>query len=617
MTTKTAVNKTPRHLQAGFSLIEAMVALLIVAFGLLAIGAFHFSLTRASDVAKQRTEATRIAEKEIERLRSFLSREADGTPGDENYTYQENVASAGATTVTGVVTNTTFTLTRDVATPAGDRFRWISVLVTWMDRTNQQQEVRLTSAISDGDPSDLGVLGTTRGFGSTLRPKNRNINIPYPAVTLAGGVTSAFVPPPGNVAYVFSNTTGNILQSCVPTVYDLASIVGVGSSVTAITSLTNPFASGDQVAVSGLTDTRFNGTFTLAAVSGGNTFSYVPGSAFPASPGVTETSVGTVTRIADLREGMTLDATTGYTCTDFSVQAYLLSGYIRFYDGSNPTADDIINTNGTTRALNAGAPFTITNAPSGQPLPATTPSCYAQRQRVMQAPNVDSETINTLVRSGNTVTVTTQRNHGYTVGLVVDITGASDYLFNGQFEVLSVPAPNQITYFQPGTSGSATGGLLQLVQQLTLAEGAPIPSGYSGQPISTFVSYACVVTPTSVSGGIPEWWGRLDLVTDGSWTIGAATGQYRVCRYSADYNGNGILSNSEHPSIYRQVTGTLDNQNFVVIRGTASCPTDVAPDYTGTHAGDLVNTNTFSQQPSITLSVGEPAANATTALPME
>ena len=58
-----AVGPSGRH--GGFALIEALIALLVVAFGMLAIGAFHFTLSRASDVAKQRTEATRIAQSEI------------------------------------------------------------------------------------------------------------------------------------------------------------------------------------------------------------------------------------------------------------------------------------------------------------------------------------------------------------------------------------------------------------------------------------------------------------------------------------------------------------------------------------------------------------------------
>jgi type IV pilus modification protein PilV len=218
--------------QRGFSLIEALVALLVVAFGMLGIAAFQFTLSRTSDIAKQRTEATRIAQRELDRLRSFAQRETDGNTSNIRYTYVDDVVSGGPATVAGLTTNTTFTLQRQVTTPTGDRFRWINVIVAWADRTGQPHQVQLASAISDGDPSDIGLLGVTRRVSSTLRPKNRNINIPYPAVNLAGGQTSAFMPPPGNTVFTFDNVTGLVLQRCtgVTTLsegVDLSTAVGV------------------------------------------------------------------------------------------------------------------------------------------------------------------------------------------------------------------------------------------------------------------------------------------------------------------------------------------------------------------------------------------------------
>jgi Tfp pilus assembly protein PilV len=87
-----ATGAGPRGRHGGFALIEALISLLVVAFGMLAIGAFHFTLSRAADVAKQRTEATRIAQSEIDRARSFVSRGSDGTPGDWRLTYTEDLA---------------------------------------------------------------------------------------------------------------------------------------------------------------------------------------------------------------------------------------------------------------------------------------------------------------------------------------------------------------------------------------------------------------------------------------------------------------------------------------------------------------------------------------------
>jgi hypothetical protein len=129
------------------------------------------------------------------------------------------------------------------------------------------------------------------------------------------------------------------------------------------------------------------------------------------------------------------------------------------------------------------------------------------------------------------------------------------------------------------------------------------------------------------------WWGKLSIVPSG-WTLGTTGTTYKVCRYSSDYDADGVIANIEHPKYYRRVTGALDNQNFVVIAGNESCPTDIAVNYTGT-VGSLFNTNTATHQTAPTgdtavLSFGcltaactganrspEEPSTATTVIPME
>ena len=81
--------KTPRPTkfpprQGGFTLVEAMVALLVTAFGMLAIAGFQMTLSRSADLAKQRSEAVRLAEEKIEELRAFTS--VDTVSGATDYT---------------------------------------------------------------------------------------------------------------------------------------------------------------------------------------------------------------------------------------------------------------------------------------------------------------------------------------------------------------------------------------------------------------------------------------------------------------------------------------------------------------------------------------------------
>ncbi|MFT7773230.1 type IV pilus modification PilV family protein [Roseateles sp.] len=100
-------------------------------------------------------------------------------------------------------------------------------------------------------------------------------------------------------------------------------------------------------------------------------------------------------------------------------------------------------------------------------------------------------------------------------------------------------------------------------------------------PAQGFVNYYCLVTPAASVGSAPRAWSGQLQVQLTSQSIGTAATQYRVCRYSADYNGNDsnllsdgkTIDNSEHPLAYASVMGSLTRQNFLVIRGNATCPT--------------------------------------------
>ncbi len=621
--------------QHGFALIEALIAFLVVAFGMLAIASFQYTLSRSSDVAKQRTEATRIAQREMDRLRSFGQRQSDGNATDARYTYVDNVVSTSAavdatTLFSGLTfaTNTTYMVERQVRDANGtlitaatsptltnseDRSRSINVIVSWTDRAGQARNVRLASSVSDGDPGDLGTLAVRRRLASTLRPKNRNINVPYPAVNVANCLSangcSAFVVPPNNVAYVFDNVTGNVIQSCTLTSYPISALASSGATATA-TVAGHPFTSGSWINVSGVTPAVYNGNVRLSGVTADiigppvvpATLSYQPAS----TPAITSVT-GASARWA-LTEGIDLAALAGVTCTDYtSSPRYLVSGYVRFFTGSSPSADDLINPTGTTGEtfdLLSSGPLTIASIGS---LPPVSQTCTAQRQMVVETNNVRSETIQTYSRAGNVVTIRTRRNHSYTAGMVVAITGTANYLLQGRFEIASTPSNDSFTYLEVGPNETDSTGRVELIQQLTLAATDAVPSAYNST-VSKFVAYTCVVEP-STTGSPREWWGRLDLVPETSSTGGRRpwdTATYSVCRYSADYNSNGLTTNSDHPRNYRRVTGALDSQNFAVIPAGSTCPTDTAPTFTGNQAGDFHNTNTVAHQPTAAFSPSEP-----------
>lgn len=116
----------------------------------------------------------------------------------------------------------------------------------------------------------------------------------------------------------------------------------------------------------------------------------------------------------------------------------------------------------------------------------------------------------------------------------------------------------------------------------------------------TSIAYHCVVQPaTPASGGPPRWSGRLDLVPLGWQLVTASSGnagRLRVCRYSADHDGNGRIDNPEHPATYTTVTTPLGHQNFLVIRAAARCPVDAGP-FGPWSGSNPVDDSTVAHQP--------------------
>ncbi|MES2101204.1 MAG: prepilin-type N-terminal cleavage/methylation domain-containing protein [Pseudomonadota bacterium] len=521
------MNNAPRPLrrrQAGFTLLEALVAFLVMAFGMLAIAGFQTTMSRNSDVAKQRSEAVRLGQQKIESLRTFQQVTSDGAGTIVNF--EDDVVAGGPEIINpssadAYATNTTYTrqwwITKnDGVTVAGtgDLEKWLLVQVSWTDRAGDPQSVSLRSVISRSDPIDLGTLFTGPNGTKPRTPKNRNINIPYPAVALGGGKTSAFQPPGSGNSYVFDNPTGDVLGYC---------------------------------------------TFALAA---GATVS--------------------------LEDG---NLTTG--C--FIEKAYIVSGYIQFLNsvptgGTESGRDNAISNSTTdTKELTVGIDFV---GAAG-----TVRECSAQRQKVVSVGAVTARTIATASRSGTTVTVQTTGNHGFDTGQVVSINGTTGGL-DGSFTITKL-STNSFSYTSSaGTSSNA--GTATLVQELTLAESATAPSGYNDVK-SRFVAYICIVRPYDDGDAttVDKWSGQIHLTpqpTDSvAWSF-AATGAYKVCRFTGDYTNDNQMANSEHPLYYRGVTGALDNQNYLVVPSSESCPTD---DESAPINDDYINTNAVLHQNTV------------------
>jgi len=108
--------------------------------------------------------------------------------------------------------------------------RNVQVSVSWTDRNNEAQTVSFASVISKTDPSDVGSLGFPLPANTVLKqPKNRNINIPVPAIDLGNGQSA--VQMVSTFAAVFSNETGYVVKTC-NRIVTTASDLGVGCTDT-------------------------------------------------------------------------------------------------------------------------------------------------------------------------------------------------------------------------------------------------------------------------------------------------------------------------------------------------------------------------------------------------
>jgi type IV pilus modification protein PilV len=215
--------KFRRQGQRGFSLLEALVAMVVMAFGMLALAGMQLSISRSGDLAKQRVEAMRLAQARIERMRAFT--------GISTGTVNWNALDAiGNETVT---TNATYTVASTMTGVDTDAMRPVNVLVSWTDRSGATQTVAMSTVISQSDPRDIGYLGTPLPANRPLRrPKNRDINIPYPAIDLANG-TSAYQVSPTYVI-IFSNLNANVVQLCNPNLANATAAQILASTCTTV-----------------------------------------------------------------------------------------------------------------------------------------------------------------------------------------------------------------------------------------------------------------------------------------------------------------------------------------------------------------------------------------------
>lgn len=212
-----------RSSASGMALIEALVALAVMAFGLLGVVGMQATLRFNADVSRQRAEAVRMAQEQMETLRSF------GVLSGATSPQRDYAGIAGATdspTPPTGFANATFTRTWTVLDPGADdlKMKSVQVEVKWRDRRTAStsadadlERVVLTSTIAQVAPELSAALGLPGDQSAAQRPRGRHASVPPGAVDQGNG-TSTFAPPgaPTGTSWTFVNATGQITSLCFP-----------------------------------------------------------------------------------------------------------------------------------------------------------------------------------------------------------------------------------------------------------------------------------------------------------------------------------------------------------------------------------------------------------------
>jgi Tfp pilus assembly protein PilV len=201
--------------ESGFGLIEALVVVLVVAVGLLALGGFHGDLMSGSGLTKARGEAMMLARAKLEELTNNV------TKGQFTSSVADTGVNTFSTPETIIGKNAAFSRSwqiEDIDDTVANAFKEVVVRVSWQDPKALTQQVSLNSLLSFNDPDKVGIIaevGGGAGQGEGLNPKRSGKKGPgmESDSTLTGSATPITGIPgiPDTVFQWQFNTKGNVV----------------------------------------------------------------------------------------------------------------------------------------------------------------------------------------------------------------------------------------------------------------------------------------------------------------------------------------------------------------------------------------------------------------------
>lgn len=207
------MNKLPtstRH-QHGISLIEALIALLVLSLGMLTVSQLQGHLRLGSDIARQRTEAVRLGQEDVEALRAYSVLAASGAA--QSWAGITS-ASRSVDASTGYATHTRYTVAREIVDNNALAAKTAAVTVHWNDRDGEAQKIVLTTVIAAHDPAHGGVLALAPSGVHAKGASSRSTRVPLFAKDLGDGRSVMKPTSTGTTALVFDNVSGTVTARC-------------------------------------------------------------------------------------------------------------------------------------------------------------------------------------------------------------------------------------------------------------------------------------------------------------------------------------------------------------------------------------------------------------------
>ena len=194
----------------GATLLEALVAFLVLSLGMLTMARVQTSLRLNSDIARQRTEAVRLAEEDMETLRNFGA--VAVSHGLKAYA---DIATATRSVTTGQSgSNVSFEVARQVTAVDDPAYKSASVTVNWVDRSGAAQRVVLDSLIAATPPALSAALSITPRVQTVRSVAGRAVSVPVTAKDLGNGHSALKPDSAQGLVFVFDNASGGVSSVC-------------------------------------------------------------------------------------------------------------------------------------------------------------------------------------------------------------------------------------------------------------------------------------------------------------------------------------------------------------------------------------------------------------------